>query len=125
MGARFLVGDKRGEGLRQGGSLHRAVLADVELLEEPAVDLPLYVVRRGQVGLLAVAGGYDRSPEDVFHFSGGNLGRLDLGLSLGQLLCQTLHLGAKDVLRDGPGVVRLEQLLALVGDASLASSGSL
>ncbi|WP_284742823.1 hypothetical protein [Amycolatopsis sp. RTGN1] len=75
---------QRGERFGHGGALYGPVFADVQLLEEPLVDLPLHVVRRGEVGPLAVACGYQGSAERVFDVGGGYFGHLDLHLGLGQ-----------------------------------------
>jgi hypothetical protein len=108
------------ERLGQFGSLHRAVLADEQLLEEPLVNLPSYVVWRIEVGELTAGGGLKGVAEGGFDVSVGRLGGLDLTLSTCQLSSEALHLAGEQVLRDGPGVEGLQQALPLILSSLLA-----
>ncbi|UIJ59025.1 hypothetical protein LWP59_33955 [Amycolatopsis acidiphila] len=61
-----------------------------------------------------MAGRSQGLPERGFDICGGGLGCLDLGFNFDQSAGEALHLAGEKVLRDGSGVVSLEQLLALV-----------
>ncbi|MGW4059710.1 hypothetical protein ACWEGE_15595 [Amycolatopsis sp. NPDC004747] len=117
---------ERRERLRQVDTLHRAVLTNVELLEEALVDLTTdAVVGRGEVGRLATLRRRQSQFQGCFDIRHSNRCRLDLRVSLRQLSRQPLHLRSQQVLREViAGIVQLKQLLPLPFDPSLRSLGS-
>ncbi|MER6795982.1 hypothetical protein [Amycolatopsis mediterranei] len=75
---------QRGERLGEVGPLNGAILPDVELLEEALVDLAADVVRRAEVGDLAVASRSQCPVQGGFNVGRDDLGGFDLTFSLGE-----------------------------------------
>lgn len=74
------------------------------------------MARSGQVGALAIGEQIECLTEGVLDIGEGRLGDFDVALGLVGLGGQPVLLGAQQVDRDGPGVVGVKQLLALLGE---------
>ncbi|MFI0405999.1 hypothetical protein [Actinomadura sp. 3N508] len=104
--------EQLGERLRQVAALHLTIPPDVQLAEQPLVDLSSDLRRCGHVPLFAVGGHGQRSGQRVIQLTQRLGCPLDGLLGFGGLSGDTHHFALHQVERYGIGIMRLEQLLA-------------
>lgn len=107
------------------GDLSRlnVVVADDQPLEQRLVPLAAQMPRCGQVGPLAIGQEVERLAERVLDVCESGLRDFDVALGLSGLGREPVLLGAQQVDGDGPGVVGVQELLALLAQLCVCHEG--
>ena len=118
---KFRVGE-RGKRLGDLGRLD-VVVVDDEPLEQRLVPLAAQMPRCRKVGPLAIGQQIERLAERVLDVAECRFGRFEVALGLADLGREPVLLGAQQVDRDRPGVIGVQELLALLAQLCVCHEG--